>query len=267
MTGRAGWGLLARSAVAVFLTVSTAPTASALAVQGGAQAEQVASAQVEQGAEPEHAAGAQVEHGGEVEHGAQAEHAAGAQEEHGGEGEHGAEEHHGPTWQEYLFKWINFGLLVALLWWLLVDSPKFVTDIFGFPGLRTYLKNRREAIVEARQLAEERRHEAERLLQESAARLDEIEASVAALLDEAREDAERERQRAESEGQRQAERIKEMALRELRAETLAARRELRAFVADLAIDGAEEILRERISPEVQDELVRQHLARLGERVA
>lgn len=257
MTAVPGWRLLAPSALAVALML-TVPPAAVLghAVEEGrpVQAHAVAGE-----------LGTEAAPGGQEEHGAQEVH--GAQDEHGGEGEHAGEEHHGPTWREYLFKWINFALLVGLLWWLLVDSPKFVTDIFSFEGLRTHLKKRRESIVESRQLAEERREEAQRLLQESASRLDEIEASVAALLDEAREDAGRELERAEKEGRRQAERVQEMTSRELRAEGLAARRELRAFVADLAVAKAEEILRDRLSPQVQEELVRQHLARLGERVA
>lgn len=200
---------------------------------------------------------------------AQEAHAAdGAQEHAGEEVEHGAEaEHHGPTWGEYAMRWINFVMLAALLWWLLVVPPAFVVDNFEFPGLKVVLGERAGGIVAARELAREQRQEAERRLAESQERLDRVEQEARELVAEAEGDAERERQRLEREAEEQADRIRQTADRDLRSETLQARRQLRAHAANLAVEMAADLVRDNLTEEDQRRLVREYLEDLGERVA
>lgn len=174
---------------------------------------------------------------------------------------------HGGGWAELVQRLINLGLLLALLWWLVVEPPAFVQQTFDFPGLRVYLRERADGILQNRQRARSQLQQAEEVLGSSEARLDRLEAEVEELLREARSDAERERARAEEEGKAQAEKVMEMAQRELRAEALSARRSLRAFVADLVVEMAEDLIRRHLGPADEERLVEEYLSRLGERVA
>jgi F-type H+-transporting ATPase subunit b len=217
------------------------------------QHEEAAAGQQEGAAAEEHAeAGAQAVHEGEGEHVE--------------EGEHGATESHGMPWSEVIYRWINFCLLAALMYWVIVVPPPFIQEIFSFPGLKVVMANRSQAILAAKALAEKQQKEAEQILTASANRLEQIEGEVEGLLDQARSDGEREKQQAEKAGQEQADKIRDMAGRELRAETATAQRKLREHVAQLAVGMAEKLLKENLSREDQQRLVNDYISRLGERV-
>jgi F-type H+-transporting ATPase subunit b len=177
------------------------------------------------------------------------------------------EEHAESPWWEMPARWVNFTLLMALLWWVLVVPPAAVRDIFTFPGLKVILSERAAAVLAARDLAARQRREAEQVLTESELRLSKIEDEVAALVAAARSDAEREKVRALEDGKVQAEKIVEVAGREVKNERLAAHRQLRGFVADLAVNMARRSIERHLTPEDQDRLIRDYLARLGESMA
>jgi F-type H+-transporting ATPase subunit b len=184
------------------------------------------------------------------------------------EEEHVEEEEHAERpWWVMPARWINFTLLMALLWWVLVVPPAPVQDIFTFPGLKVILSERAAAVLAARDLAARQRREAEQVLTESELRLSKIEDEVAALVAAARSDAEREKVRALEDGKVQAEKIVEVAGREVKNERLAAHRQLRGFVADLAVNMARRSIEQHLTPEDQDRLIRDYLARLGESMA
>lgn len=186
-----------------------------------------------------------------------------------GQAEPAGEEHpeEEKPWWEWPARWINFALLSALLYWVLVVPPPAIQNIFTYPGLKVILAERSASIIEARDLAGQQQEEAARLLTESEQRLGRIEEEVTTLIDEARGDAEREKERAEVEGKEQAERAAELTQRELRAERIAAQRQLRVFVADLAVGMAEGNLREHLTADDQDRLIREYLSRIGESMA
>lgn len=236
----------------------------AVAARGEATAVAVGREHAEAAAREEHAAAGQEEHpaGGQDEHAG-----AGGQEEHAtaaGQEEHApGEEHEEAAWWEFPARLVNFGLLLALLWWGLVRTPPALGKIFSFPGLAPLLANRAAQIEEDKAVAEERKQEAAEILTSTAARLDRIEVEVGELVEDARKDAEREKQRAEEEGRERAGKVRETARRELRAESLGARRELRAFVAALAVGMAESMLREHLGPADQERLRRDYLSRIG----
>ncbi|MFQ5743381.1 MAG: ATP synthase F0 subunit B, partial [Acidobacteriota bacterium] len=141
-----------------------------------------------------------------------------------------------------IFRWLNFIMLVGLLWWVLVIPPQAIQEIFSFPGLRAVLTERSESILAARTLAEQQQAEAERRLQESEERLERLEEEVAMLLEQAQADGERERQRSEQEGQALAEKVRMMARREVSGELRNAQRKLREFVAEAAVSMAGQLL-------------------------
>lgn len=219
-------------------------------------------AQHQEPAAEQHEAAATEQHEGE---GAQASHEGEGQ--HAEEGEHGAAaESHGMPWNEVIFRWINFILLSALMYWVIVIPPPFIQDIFSFPGLTVVMVNRSETIVSAKALAEKQQQEADQILTASSERLAKIEGEVGGLLDQARADGEREQQRADENGRAQADKIRETAKRELGAEASAAQRNLREHVAQLAVGMAEKLLKENLSREDQQRLVDDYVSRLGERV-
>lgn len=200
---------------------------------------------------------------------AQEPHSAQEQEPHAvQEPEHGAErgesEVHAPSWMDYAFKWINFVLLAALLWWLLVVPPAFVIENFDFPGLKVVLAQRSTEIVQSRDLAREQTATAASSLADSQSRLQRVEEEVAGLLAAAEEDGQRERERIVAAAEDEAERIRRHAQRDMGSEVTRARRDLKRHVADLAVGMAADLLEENISTEDQSRLVRDYLDRLGE---
>lgn len=209
--------------------------------------------------EPEHAQEPAAE-----EH-AQDDHAEAA--DHGEEGDHGEAEHHGPTTTEYVFKWINFFLLVGLLWWLLVVPPTFVKENFDFPGLKVVLAARAGDIVASRELARQQLDESQTRLTESEARLAKVEQEAAALLVAAQEDADRERARLVADAEEEAAKVRQVADRDMGAEVARARRQLRRHVADLTVVLATDLVKDNFSGADQERLVREYLDRLGQTVS
>lgn len=199
----------------------------------------------------------------EAEHAAQEPEHVG-EEEHGEEGDHGTA--HPPSTTDYIFKWINFVMLLGLLWWLLVVPPAFVVENFDFPGLKVVLATRADDIVESRDLARQQLSEAETRIEESEARLARVEQEAAALVVEAQEDAGAERQRLVTEAEAEAARIRDLADRDMGAEVARARRDLRRHVADLSISIASDLVKDNFSGQDQERLVREYLDRLGQTV-
>jgi len=184
--------------------------------------------------------------------------------------EHAAEEAHeteAKAWWYWPSKWFNFIALCALLWWMLVNPPPAIQDIFSFSGLKTIFIERGAAIIAARDLAVEQKGDAAQLLSDSEQRLTKIEEEVAGLVAEARSDAVAEQERALKDGAAQAQKIHDVARREVGYEGVAAQRQLRGFVADLAVNLAKNSLAEHLTPDDQDRLIREYLSRLGPSMA
>lgn len=210
----------------------------------------------------DHAEPAQDEHAAQDDHAAEDDHAAAGED-------HGEEEHHVavPTPTEYVYKWINFVLLVGLLYWLLVVPPAFVVENFEFEGLKVILSERSKAIVAARDLAKEQEAQAAREMEESAARLAKVEEEASAMVAQAREDAQRDKTRIIEEADVQAEVIRAGASRDMRSEVARAQRDLQSHVAHLAVGIATDLVKKNFSGADQDRLVREYLDRLGDSVA
>jgi F-type H+-transporting ATPase subunit b len=196
------------------------------------------------------------------EDGAQAEQQPAA-DEHAAETDEAAPK----AWWHWPSKWINFIMLVGLLYWMLVIPPAAVGDIFSYPGLKVIFVERAAAIVAARDLAAEQRQHAMQMLADSEQRLAKIAEEVGALVAEARGDADREAARAGEDGKTQAQKIHQVAQREVANERVAAHRQLRRFVADLAVNLAAKSLFEHLTADDQDRLIREYLSRLGQSLA
>jgi F-type H+-transporting ATPase subunit b len=142
-----------------------------------------------------------------------------------------------------LFKWINFGILAAILLWA-----------FGLKLPGVFRKNA-ETIGSAITKATAVKAEADKQLVEAEAKLARLEQEIAAMRataeKEAAEDATRIKEMAKSD----AEKISVAARAEIEAAQRAARMELKALAAKLAVDGAESLLAKQLTAQAQESLV------------
>ena len=111
------------------------------------------------------------------------------------------------------------------------------------------------------------REEAQRSERESSERLARIDQEATELVAHAREEAVRDRERIEAAALAEAGKIRAGASRDMNTEVDRARRTLRAHVADLTVSIATGLVRDNISADDQDRMVRQYLDRLGDSVS
>jgi F0F1-type ATP synthase membrane subunit b/b' len=171
--------------------------------------------------------------------------AAGAQHgEHGAKKAeaHGTAEHGNP--HEIWWKWANFALLAAGLGYLIAKNagPFFIGRTAGI----------RKGIEES----ERARADAEARMKAMDARLANLSTEIAALKTTAAQEQTAAAERLRTEVATEIEKIQAHAAREIEAAAKAARAELKRHAGALAIQLAEQKIRDRISPETQEALVR-----------
>ena len=153
-----------------------------------------------------------------------------------------------------LFKWINFGILAAVLLWVFAAK------------LPPVFRANAEAIASAITKATAVKAEADKQLAEAEAKLARLEQEIALMRvsaeKEAAADAERIREMAKSD----AEKVSLAAKAEIEAAERAARMELKALAAKLAVDGAESLLTKQLTAQAQESLVSGFVASLEGRL-
>jgi F0F1-type ATP synthase membrane subunit b/b' len=148
-----------------------------------------------------------------------------------------------------VFRWINFAIVLCLL-------------IYGFrkalPYFRTHSEEISQKIAEgarAREAAEKRRSEAQ-------AKLANIGTDVAEMRLEAKRAAALEAERVRTLARAEADNIERAAQAEITASERAARLELKALAARMAIERAEALLRQELTPKVETARVRTFVVEL-----
>jgi F-type H+-transporting ATPase subunit b len=136
-----------------------------------------------------------------------------------------------------VFKWINFITVFGALGWLL-RKP-----------MRAFFTGQREAIQAAINEGREATKQAQQRMAEIEQRLARLDQEVEALRQEATANAAAEQQRIRGAARREAERILATAQAEIESTSRAARLELRAYAARLAVNLAEQHIRQRLTPE------------------
>ena len=139
----------------------------------------------------------------------------------------------------------------------------FVLKIFAWPQITTALEERERKIADNIARAEALQADAKRVLAEHEAKLAAAAGEVRALLDEARRDAEHTKKSIEAEGQKAAKEELDRALREIRRARDASVQELAVSSANVAIDLAKKVIREQLTPEKNNEIVREAIAKLA----
>lgn len=169
----------------------------------------------------------------------------------GGEGAH----HVDTAAQLKDFGWrvFDFALLFALIVWALKKA-----------NVKGSMAQRRENIDKALKEAAEAKEAAERKFAEYSAKLAAANKEIDEIYAAIRNEGEAEKARIVAEAKATAEKIKEQAKQTAGQEVLKARAELRAEAARLAVELAEQNIKEKITKNDQDRLVGEYLTKVVE---
>jgi F0F1-type ATP synthase membrane subunit b/b' len=148
-----------------------------------------------------------------------------------------------------IFRWINFALLVALL-------------VYAFGKAAPKFRKNSEEISQKIAEGARAREAAERQRREVRTKIAGIEAEVAAMREDAKRGAEAEAERIRARAKSEAQMIERAAQAEIAAAERASRLELRTTAARLAVERAEQILREQLTASDESALFRTFVAEL-----
>jgi F-type H+-transporting ATPase subunit b len=148
------------------------------------------------------------------------------------------------------YRWANFAIVLGLILWVCVK--------FGGPTFR----GRAEEISRKIDEGARAREAAERRRQEIQAKMASLENEVRELRAEAKRDAEAEAKRLRALSRAEADKIEQAAQAEIEAARRSAAMELKVLAARLAIERAEALLREEITPKAEVALFKTFVAEL-----
>lgn len=137
-----------------------------------------------------------------------------------------------------VFRWIDFAVVIVVLLYLFRGAPAY------FRGHAEEISQKIAEGARAREAAEKRRSEAQ-------AKLANIGTDVAEMRLEAKRTAALEAERIRVSARAEAEMIERAAQAEIAATERAARLELKALAARMAIERAEALLRDELTPKVE----------------
>lgn len=150
----------------------------------------------------------------------------------------------------WVFRVINFAILIGFGYWMLRNAPQ-------------WFRGRAAKIVAAIEDSRLVKQEADQLLGDSERRLAGLDQEIAHLRTVAQEDAEAEKARIRAAAKEEEAKVERAADAEIVAAERAARMELKALVAQLAVQRAEALLKEQVTPERQAALMRGFVQNLG----
>ena len=166
------------------------------------------------------------------------------------EAAHGAEAAHGTAWKEWLWKIVNFAILVFIL-------VKFM----GKP-LKEFLRKRTEVIEKTLQEAREAKELALKALIEVEERLKYKDKEIEEILAASRSSAKLDLDSLIHQGERMRDKILEHAQTGIEFGLRQAKEEIRAEAVEIAMEMAEKKLKEKLTPETQDRLIEESLVKI-----
>jgi F-type H+-transporting ATPase subunit b len=176
-----------------------------------------------------------------------------AAEEHAAANEHSASEEHHQTIPQLLGPWVNFLVLVGLLYYFFKNKVR-VQDQFK----ADYEKI--QGSIESARIAKE---EAELRLKELDQKLGQLNDDIVRLKASAAKEADEEKKKILEAAQKEAERIVEQAHRDIDSEVEIARKELRKQLADQAVTRSREIIERELNDQDQKRLIADYIERFG----
>lgn len=163
----------------------------------------------------------------------------------------GAEEAgHGEGWKEWLWKILNFAILVVIL-------IKFL----GKP-LREFLRKRTELIEKTLQEAKEARELAQKALADIEERLKLKDREIEEILSRSRLSADNEKELLVRQGAQMEEKLLEQARNNIDYELRLAKESIKTEAVKIAMELAEKKLKDRLTSEEQIRLIEESLARM-----
>jgi F-type H+-transporting ATPase subunit b len=135
----------------------------------------------------------------------------------------------------WIFRWLNFAIVFAAIIW-------------AFSKAGPYFRSRADSIAAAVAEGARAREEAEQKKRDAEARLANLDNEIAELKAQARKDAAADRERLKAMTREEAAKVERAADVEIAAAERAARLELKSFAARRAVEHAEILLREQITP-------------------
>ncbi|HXX80388.1 MAG TPA: ATP synthase F0 subunit B [Thermodesulfovibrionales bacterium] len=164
----------------------------------------------------------------------------------------GAEEAaHGGEWKEWLWKILNFAILVGILVW------------FAKKPLIEFLKKRTELIEKTLQEAKQARELAEKALAEVEERLKLKDREIEEIIAHAQQSARTEKDLLVQQGEQMKEKILEQAKNNIDYEVRLAKDSIKAEAVEIALELAEKKLKEKLTREEQIRLIEESLAKMG----
>ena len=142
-----------------------------------------------------------------------------------------------------VWKIINTLILVALLAWVF---KKWIAPA---------LENRRQSVASMVEEAQKAQEESKKALEEAQTKLEETKQKFYESLKIAEETAKKEREAALKEAEEIAQRIKEQAKEMIMVEIKKGENELRRYAVQKAIEISEKIVKEKVNPEVEKEII------------
>jgi F-type H+-transporting ATPase subunit b len=138
-----------------------------------------------------------------------------------------------------------------------------ILSVFAWPQIAAAVDERERRIADNIRAAEQKHEDAKRLLAEHEAKLAAAAGEVRALLDEARRDAEHTKSSIVADARKAAEDEKVRALRDIERAKDGAIHELAIASANVAVDLAGKVIRDKLTPEQNNQLIRDALAKFS----
>ncbi len=164
--------------------------------------------------------------------------------------ESGGAEAHGLPWKDFLFRVINFVLVVAIIW------------KFAGKQIKDFFKGRQYQIKAELEDLDSRRKQAEIKLKEMEKSISNIEAEKKAILDDYRKQGEAMKASIIAEAERKAVHIKAQAETAVSQEVKLATETLRSQVAEMVVVAAEKMLAEKLSDKKQQQLIDDYVTKV-----
>jgi F-type H+-transporting ATPase subunit b len=162
----------------------------------------------------------------------------------------GGGEAEGGSWFDFLWRMINFLVLVGVFAWL---GAKRVKAFFG---------GRREGIKQSLAEAEAARADAEKRYQETTAKLDKATAEIAQIQGMIEAQGQAEKARLVEDARKAAEKIKEDTQARMEQEFAKASLQLRGEAVRLSVEMAEELLKRNIGPADHETMVKEYIEKV-----
>lgn len=158
--------------------------------------------------------------------------------------------HQGVDWKGWLWKVINFAILIFIL-------VKFLTK-----PIKNYLRNRTELIERSLSDAMEAKELAQRALKEVEEKLSLKDDEIKHIIASARQSGKAEREDLIRQGREMIEKIRGQAMANIEMELKQAKASLKAEVAEMIVKLTEERLKQRLSDDEQIKLLEESLKKL-----